>query len=81
VHAARRRRARCFFSILSNPKPPPLGQARVGDGLVAVADLARARPGRLDLLMVDAGADDASLAMSCPPAPFLQVPTLPNILP
>ncbi len=56
-------------------------QARVGDGLVAVADLARARPGRLDLLVVDAGADDASLAMSCPPAPFLQAPTLPYTLP
>jgi hypothetical protein len=48
---------------------------------VAVADLAQARPGRLDLLVVDAGADDASLAMSCPPAPFLQALTLPYTLP
>lgn len=47
-------------------------QARVDDGLAAVASLARERPGALDYLIVDAGADDASLAMSCPPAPFLE---------
>ena len=46
-------------------------QARVGDGLAAIADLARERPGSLDCLVVDAGADDAGLAMSCPPAAFL----------
>ena len=47
-------------------------QARVDDGLAAVASLARESPGALDYLIVDAGADDASLAMSCPPAPFLE---------
>ena len=46
-------------------------QARVGDGLAAVAELACERPGSLDCLVVDAGAADAGLAMSCPPPAFL----------
>ena len=46
-------------------------QARVSDGLAAVAELACERPGSLDCLVVDAGADDAALAMSCPPPAFL----------
>ena len=46
-------------------------QARVDDGLVAVAEAAKASPGSLDLLVVDAGSGDPSQAMSCPPAEFL----------
>jgi len=48
----------------------------VGDGLVAVAECASQRPGSLDCLIVDAGSDDATLSMSCPPAPFLEAPFL-----
>lgn len=44
-------------------------QVEVGDGLQA---LDKREPGTLDALIVDAGASDASLAISCPPAPFLQ---------
>lgn len=47
-------------------------QARVSDGLEAVADLAHAPDAPLlDVLIVDAGSGDASLAMTCPPAAFL----------
>ena len=46
-------------------------QARVADGLAAVAELARESPGSVDCVVVDAGADDAALAMSCPPPAFL----------
>ena len=53
-------------------------QAAVGDGLVALAAAAESNPGSLDLLVVDAGSGDASLAMSCPPAAFLEQPFLRN---
>ena len=48
------------------------GQALVGDGLEVVAELAHAPDApSLDVLIVDAGSGDASLAMTCPPAAFL----------
>ncbi len=47
-------------------------QVHVGDGLEAIAKAAKVSPGSLDLLVVDAGSGDASLAMSCPPAEFLK---------
>lgn len=47
-------------------------QAREGDGLAAVQQMADESPGSLDALVVDAGSGDASLAMSCPPPPFLE---------
>lgn len=48
-------------------------QARVGDGLAAVAQLASAEQAPdLDVLMVDAGSGDSSLPMSCPPPAFLE---------
>lgn len=46
---------------------------RVGCGLAAVA---AAAPASLDALVVDAGSGDASLAMTCPPPPFLAPPFL-----
>lgn len=47
-------------------------KARVGDGLEAVAELAHAPDApTLDVLIVDAGSGDSSLAMTCPPAAFL----------
>lgn len=42
------------------------------DGLQAVARDAEAQPGSLDLLVVDASSGDTSLAMSCPPPPFVE---------
>ncbi len=49
-----------------------IAKARVGDGLEAVAELAHAADApSLDVLIVDAGSGDASLAMTCPPATFL----------
>ena len=45
----------------------------VGCGLAAVA---AAAPASLDALLVDAGSGDASLAMTCPPPPFLEPPFL-----
>ena len=53
-------------------------QAAVGDGLVALAAAAESDPGSLDVVVVDAGSGDASLAMSCPPAAFLEQPFLRN---
>ena len=51
-------------------------QVRVGDGSEAVAELAStvsADSNRcVDVLVVDAGSGDASLAMSCPPAAFVE---------
>lgn len=47
-------------------------QVDVMDGLDAVAQRAQHSPGRLRVLIIDAGSGDASLAMTCPPAPFLQ---------
>jgi hypothetical protein len=47
-------------------------QARVGDGLAAVAELAAdGQAPKLDVLVVDAGSGDPSLPMSCPPQPFI----------
>lgn len=44
----------------------------MGDGLEAVAELAHAPDApTLDVLIVDAGSGDASLAMTCPPVAFL----------
>ena len=51
-------------------------QVRVGDGLAAIAETASQQPGSLDCLIVDAGSNDATLSMSCPPAPFLDPPFL-----
>ena len=53
-------------------------QAAVGDGLVALAAAAESNPGTLDVVVVDAGSGDASLAMSCPPTAFLEQPFLRN---
>jgi hypothetical protein len=39
---------------------------------VAVAERSFRDPGSLDCLIVDAGTNDATLSMSCPPAPFLE---------
>ena len=47
---------------------PRLGLT-VGDGLQWVADCA---PGSCDALIVDASSNDASLGMTCPPAPFVE---------
>ena len=46
-------------------------QARLGDGLEAVAERARAQESSLDVLVVDASGGDPSQAMTCPPAAFL----------
>ena len=44
-------------------------QIKVGDGLTAVEQV---DTGSLDFLVVDAGSSNASLAISCPPAAFLE---------
>lgn len=43
-----------------------------GDGLEAVEEHNGRAAEELNVLIVDAGSSDASLAMSCPPAPFLK---------
>jgi precorrin-6B methylase 2 len=53
--------------------PGPALALHVGDGLAYVASLP---PASLDALVVDAGSNDASLAMSCPPPAFLERPFL-----
>ncbi|CAL8464325.1 g3860 [Coccomyxa elongata] len=63
--------ARRHFGFADVSSQPSL-TARVGDGLEAVAELAHAPDApTLDVLIVDAGSGDASLAMTCPPAAFL----------
>ena len=47
-------------------------QVEVMDGVEAVARVAANRAGSLDVLIIDAGSDDASLAMTCPPPAFLE---------
>ena len=47
-------------------------QARLGDGLEAVAERARAQESGLNVLVVDASGGDPSQAMTCPPAAFLE---------
>ncbi len=47
-------------------------QARVGDGLEAVAQRASQQEAGLDILIVDASGGDPSQAMTCPPAAFLE---------
>ena len=47
-------------------------QARVGDGLEAVAQRANQQEAGLDILIVDASGGDPSQAMTCPPAAFLE---------
>ena len=47
-------------------------QARLGDGLAAMAERAGAREPGLDVLVVDASGGDPSQAMTCPPAAFLE---------
>ena len=47
-------------------------QARLGDGLEAVAEKARDQESGLDVLVVDASGGDPSQAMTCPPAAFLE---------
>ena len=47
-------------------------QARVGDGLEAVAQKARQEEAGLDVVVVDASGGDPTQAMTCPPAAFLE---------
>ena len=47
-------------------------QVTVGDGLVVTEHAAESSEASLDFLIVDAGSSDSSLAMSCPPPPFLE---------
>ena len=49
----------------------------VDDGLVVVDNIDK---DSWDVLIVDAGSNDASLAISCPPAPFLESHFLKNAL-
>jgi len=47
-------------------------QARVGDGLEAVAERANQQGPPLDILVVDASGGDPSQAMTCPPKAFVE---------
>ncbi|CAK0783523.1 hypothetical protein CVIRNUC_006722 [Coccomyxa viridis] len=71
------RLAKEHFGFEESMEEPKL-EARLGDGLEAVAERSRAQESSLDVLVVDASGGDPSQAMTCPPAAFLDREFLAN---